>query len=473
MKKVLAIDMGATSIRGILGYIEGGSLVTKEVMRMSHEIVNKEGRMRWEWEKLMNKVVETIGLMGREIASVGIDTWGVDVGLVGEDGNLVADPVSYRDPENRKGYRLAVEAMGAEEIFLKTGNQVMPINTLFQLLTLKEHYQEEWGKAKKLLLMPDLFNYMLTGRMAAEETILSTTQLFDLKEKRLSRELLHRFEIQEELFPQVVKAGAVMGSTRDGRIQPLKELDVKVIAVCGHDTANAVMMTDAFRNPDCLFLSCGTWSLLGGFTEEAVINRGAFEKSLTNELGYHSQTLLFKNITGLYLLEKFRKQMGERLGVMPDFDEIAGYVRSDREEVGIIDMEEAVFGEEDGDPKEAIDSYLRMTGQPLPKEDLGYFKVIYESLVQKYLETVRAIQEISGKTCRSLHVIGGGARSPLLCQMIADRTSLPVTAGPFEATALGNILTQLKALGEIKSMEEGVLLAWKSAGITKYDVNQS
>ena len=472
MKKVLAIDMGATSIRGILGYIEDGFLVTREVMRMSHEIVYKQGRMRWQWEKLLNKVVETILQTGEEISSVGIDTWGVDVGLIGRDGCMVADPVAYRDPDNVKGYKLAVERMGAEDIFLKTGNQVMPINTLFQLVALKELYGEEWEKAETILLMPDLFNYMLTGNRTAEETILSTTQLFDLKEKTFSREILQRFGIKEGMFPPVVKAGTVVGNTAGGRIEALKGLDVDVIAVCGHDTASAVLLTDAFRNSDCLFLSCGTWSLLGGLTDQAVLDVKAFEKSLTNELGYDSRNMLFKNITGLHLLEKFRRQMGERLGAVPDFDEITDYVRRDRSASVIIDIEEPDFGEEDTDAKEAIDAYLRRTGQPLPKEDMGYFKVIYESLVQKYAETVEAIQTVSGKAYNALHMIGGGAKSPLLCQMIADTISLPVTAGPFEATALGNILIQLVALGELDSMESGLRLAWKSAHVIKYNANK-
>ena len=364
---------------------------------MSHEIVYKQGRMRWQWEKLLNKVVETILQTGEEISSVGIDTWGVDVGLIGRDGCMVADPVAYRDPDNVKGYKLAVERMGAEDIFLKTGNQVMPINTLFQLVALKELYGEEWEKAETILLMPDLFNYMLTGNRTAEETILSTTQLFDLKEKTFSREILQRFGIKEGMFPPVVKAGTVVGNTAGGRIEALKGLDVDVIAVCGHDTASAVLLTDAFRNSDCLFLSCGTWSLLGGLTDQAVLDVKAFEKSLTNELGYDSRNMLFKNITGLYLLEKFRRQMGERLGAVPDFDEITDYVRRDRSASVIIDIEEPDFGEEDTDAKEAIDAYLRRTGQPLPKEDMWYFKVIYESLVQKYAETVEAIRQYRAK----------------------------------------------------------------------------
>lgn len=468
MKKVLAIDMGATSIRGILGYISEGALVTREVMRMPHDIVHNQGRMRWQWDKLLHKVTETILQSGEEIASVGIDTWGVDFGLIDREGNLVADPVSYRDPENMKGYEMALEKMDAKDIFLKTGNQVMPINTLFQLVTLKEEYKDEWEQADQVLLMPDLFNYMLTGNKTAEETILSTTQVFDLKEKCLSREILDRFGIPHTMFPPVVKAATVVGNTRGSKIEALRGLEIDVTAVCGHDTASAVLLTNAFRNPETLFLSCGTWSLLGGLTDQAVRSAPAFEKSLTNELGYGSRNLFFKNITGLYLLEKFRKQMGERHGSVPGFEEITAYVQNDSGPYAVIDMEEPEFGEEDVDAKSAIDAFLRRTGQPIPLGDMGYFKVIYESLVKKYVETVEAVKEVSGAAYSALHIIGGGAKSPLVCQMIADRTCLPVTAGPFEATALGNIITQLTALGEVDTVEEGISLAWKSVHVIKY-----
>lgn len=468
MKKVLAIDMGAASIRGILGYISEGALVTREVMRLPHDIVRRQGRMRWEWDRLLHKVTETILQEGEDITSVGVDTWGVDFGLIDREGNLAADPVSYRDPENVRGYKAALEKMDGRDIFLKTGNQIMPINTLFQLVTLKEHYRGEWEKADQVLLMPDLMNYMLTGNRRAEETILSTTQVFDLKEKRLNKEILEKFGIKETMFAPVVKAGTVVGSTRTSRMEELRGLDVKVIAVCSHDTASAVLLTDAFRNPGSLFLSCGTWSLLGGLTDRTILSAGAFEEALTNELGYGSRNMFFKNITGLYLLEKFRKQMGKRLGNAPGFEEITAYVKEDTETSAMIDMDEPEFGKEDVDARAAIDAYLNRTGQRLPREDMGYFKVIYESLVQKYAETVEAIQEVAGKTYNALHIIGGGARSPLICQMIADRLGLPVTAGPSEATALGNIITQLTALKEVESIEEGIRLAWESACVVQY-----
>lgn len=467
MKKVLAVDMGATSIRGILGYIEEGALVTREVMRMPHNIVDDDGA-RWEWKKLMDKVEETILGLGEEITSVGIDTWGVDFGLLNGEGDLVRAPLSYRDSHNERGYEKALREMDAWDIFLETGNQVMPINTLFQLIALKEE-KEEYKQGKEILLMPDLFNYMLSGTKTAEESILSTTGIFNLREKRLNRGLLKRFGISEDIFSApIVKAGTLVGSTRNSRREALRRLDVKVISVCGHDTASAALLTEAFKTPQSLFLSCGTWSLLGGFTERAVLTRGAFERSLTNELGYGSRNMFFKNITGLYLLEKFRKQMGERLGTPPSFEEITAYVEQDAGRYGTIDMDKPCFGEEGMDAKAAVRAFLERKGTLCPSEDMGYFKVIYESLVEKYVETIQAIKEETGEFYNAVHIIGGGAKSPLICRMLADRTGLPVKAGPFEAAAIGNIVVQLAAIGEVKTVEEGIEAAFRSCETRQY-----
>jgi sugar (pentulose or hexulose) kinase len=468
MKKVLAIDMGATSIRGVIGYIEAGFLITEEVMRMPHKLVKTGGRLRWQWKELLSKVERTIQDYASDIVSVGIDTWGVDMGLLDEKGELVSQPVSYRDPEHERGYRLALKRMGEKDIFLKTGTQVMPINTLFQLITMKEYYGDEWKKAKKILMLPDLFHYELTGVMACEETILSTSQLMDLVRKQLNESMMEAFGIKPEMFPPVIQAGKKLGNTRTSRLEGLRDLDVDVISVCGHDTASAVLLTESFKNPDCLFLSCGTWSLFGGLTGQAVLTPEAYDQSLTNELGFDSSHLFFKNITGLYLVEKLKGQMEEEQGRKIDYNEITEAVRHSRY-TGLIDVSAQEFSAEDLLAKEAIGNYLMQTGQLLPDTDMDYFKVIYESLADKYLEVRKAIEGINGKKYQSIHMIGGGANSPLLCQMIADRLDLPVTAGPVESAALGNLLIQLKAAGELESMEEGVRMAERSVRNNHYN----
>ena len=244
------------------------------------------------------------------------------------------------------------------------------------------------------------------------------------------------------------------------------------MAVCGHDTASAVLLTEAYRDEDCLFLSCGTWSLLGAGTKEAVINSEVYEKNLTNERSFGSRNLFFKNITGLYLLEKYKQQLEKAQNRVIDFSEINAYLRGKadgvRPLVPCIDMDDPRFSREEVAVKEAIDDFLREKGEEAPKKDFDYFLLIYESLVQKYLETKRAIESVTGKTYRRLHMIGGGSRSEFLCRLVARRLETEVTAGPAEASALGNILVQLLGLGEIKNMEEGVSLALAREEIRHY-----
>lgn len=468
MKKVLAIDMGATSIRGIMGYIENGRFQMQEVMRMPHKIIQQNGRLVWQWQKLMDKVTETIEKYAGEIASVGIDTWGVDFGLLDERGNLVDIPLSYREPKHADGHRLALDKMSEEAIFLHTGNQVMNINTLFQLLSYRRYYPENWKQVQTVLMMPDLFQYMLTGEKVGEETIWSTSQILNLQEADYSRTILEKMDFSPELFPPLIKAGTITGNTQNAKVESLRRHSVDVISVCGHDTASAVLLTEAFYHPDCMFLSCGTWSLIGGLVEDVVMNRQAYEKTLTNELGYDSKAMFFKNITGLYLLEKYKSQLEEAWGREISFQEITDFVSGAEATEAVIDIEEDIFAEEDMAVQAAIKQALEKNGQSLPQNDMAYFQIIYNSLAEKYLQTKEAIEQTTGRQFRKIHMIGGGAKSSYLCQLIANKLKLPLVAGPYEATALGNILIQLKTIGEIGSVKEGLELIQKNEIIKYY-----
>lgn len=473
MKQVLAIDMGATSIRGILGYIENGQFQMQEVMRMSHQIIRRDGKMKWQWQEIMNQIADTIDAYGNKIVSVGIDTWGVDFGLLDIDGNLIDSPLSYRDPKHIDGHRLALEKMSEEEIFLQTGNQVMAINTLFQLLSYRHHYPENWKKVKTVLMMPDLIQYMLTGQKVGEETIWSTSQILNLQTAEYSSEILEKMNFSSNLFPSIIKAGEISGNTQNSVLEKLRKYSIDVISVCGHDTASAVLLTEAFYQKDCLFLSCGTWSLIGSLVDNAVITREAYQRTLTNELGYESKAMFFKNITGLYLFEKYKSQLETEWGRKIDFSEINDFMAKAKPTDLVIDMEREAFGREDVLVKIAIDDYLIETGQTLPENEMKYFQIIYNSLAEKYLQTMQAIETLAGRSFQKIHMIGGGAKSEYLCQLIADKLSLPVVAGPFEATAMGNILIQLKAVGEIGSVEEGLALVKQNEKMKYYQPKES
>ena len=468
MNKVLAFDMGATSIRGIVGYIEGEKLITEEVMRISHSIKNKNGRLYWDFDTILNKIADTI-IENKDVSCIGIDTWGVDFGVLDKNGELIDTPFSYRDEKYSIGREAAKEKMSELEIFKNSGNQIMTINTVFQLLTLKKLNPDIYEKADKMLMMPDLIFYMLTGKKIGEETIWSTTGLYDMGQRKVSDTIFEKLELKKSLVPEIVKATEAVGSTRDSKIEALRSLNIDVIPVCTHDTASALLMTDSFLDEDSMFLSCGTWSLIGSAVDKCIINDKAYENNLTNELGFNSKPMFFKNITGLYLLEKYKSQLEKKLDRKISFDEISDYVKCLDRNLPLIDMDAEVFARESIDVKTEIDKFIENNGDKIPQDDFDYFAIIYESMVDKYIEVKSDIEKILNKSFKKIHIIGGGAKSSVLTSMIADKMGVEVKAGPYESSALGNILLSLLHLKEVKDLKSGIELILGSCEIKRID----
>ncbi|MBS6929225.1 MAG: rhamnulokinase [Lachnospiraceae bacterium oral taxon 082] len=468
MNKVLAFDMGATSIRGIVGYIADGKLITEEVMRMSHSIKNKDGRLYWDFDAILDKIVNTI-IENKDVSCIGIDTWGVDFGMIDKDGELIDTPFSYRDEKYSIGREEAKSKISELEIFKNSGNQIMTINTVFQLLTLKKLNPDIYEKADKLLMMPDLIFYMLTGKKVGEETIWSTTGLYDMGKKKVSDIIFEKLELKKSLVPEIVKATEVVGNTKDSRIEVLKSLNIDVIPVCTHDTASALLMTDSFLDEDSMFLSCGTWSLIGSAVDKCIITDEAYENNLTNELGFDSKPMFFKNITGLYLLEKYKSQLEKKLGRKISFDEISAYVNGLDKKLPTIDMDAEVFARESIDVKTEIDKFVENNKEKVPEDDFDYFAVIYESMVNKYIEVKTDIEKILHKNFKRIHIIGGGAKSSVLTSMIANKMGVALKAGPYESSALGNILLSLLHMKEVKDLKTGIELILGSCEIKTVD----
>ena len=468
MNKVLAFDMGATSIRGIVGYIADGKLITEEVMRMSHSIKNKDGRLYWDFDAILDKIVNTI-IENKDVSCIGIDTWGVDFGMIDKDGELIDTPFSYRDEKYSIGREEAKSKISELEIFKNSGNQIMTINTVFQLLTLKKLNPDIYEKADKLLMMPDLIFYMLTGKKVGEETIWSTTGLYDMGKKKVSDIIFEKLELKKSLVPEIVKATEVVGNTKDSRIEVLKSLNIDVIPVCTHDTASALLMTDSFLDEDSMFLSCGTWSLIGSAVDKCIITDEAYENNLTNELGFDSKPMFFKNITGLYLLEKYKSQLEKKLGRKVSFDEISAYVNGLDKKLPTIDMDAEVFARESIDVKTEIDKFVENNKEKVPEDDFDYFAVIYESMVNKYIEVKTDIEKILHKNFKRIHIIGGGAKSSVLTSMIANKMGVALKAGPYESSALGNILLSLLHMKEVKDLKTGIELILGSCEIKTVD----
>lgn len=455
MKKSLAIDMGATSIRAILGYIDKGELLTEEVMRFNHVIKDIDGRKQWDLNGMLNKIENTILDYKDEIASIGVDTWGVDFALIDKDGSLVYNPTSYRDESCEIGYNSIDKKIDFKELFKKTGNQIMSINTLFQLETVKIKNSPYYEKACKLLMTPDLINYLLTGKGYGERTICSTSQMFDLEKGDWSYDLVKSLGLNKEILPEIINNKIVVGSTKNSLINSLRDLDIKVISVASHDTASAVYVTESYNNEDCLFLSSGTWSLIGCCNDKPILTNQAYDYSLTNETGYDNKNMFFKNVTGLYLIEKLRDDLLKDDGEKYSFDEITNLVEnSSVSESFIIDVDYEVFTKETNDFIYDLDRYFDEKENLQIEDKKDYFKIIYQSIVENYKIVVENIEKCLDKKFKKIHVMGGGSQSKVLCQMIADKLKIKVIAGPKEATAVGNILAQLEYLNEYKDVRK-------------------
>ena len=443
--RVLAFDLGASSGRAIAAEWSHGELAYREIHRFENTPVRRGNLLCWNFQKLLSEIRRGIKLAG-PIDSLAFDAWGVDFGLIGRDGTLLSDPVHYRDGRTSAVYRDAFGTMAAEKLYRLTGNQLMPINTLFQLLAVKSGQPELLEKAEHLLFMPDLFAHALTGRTVCERTIASTSQLFDLKSQDWSRETISAFGLPSKLFLPTVKSGTVIGQTDLGSGH-----FAKVVAVAGHDTQCATaVISDA---DDTAFLSCGTWSLLGTRLKEPVLTEKSMALELSNELAADGGVDYLRNIVGLWLLQECQRVWNEE-GLSLSFADIAALAEQADSTGVYIDPDDPVFSAP-GDMPGRILKYCAGTGQRLPASVGETARVIYESLAMKYRFTLEQLCELTGKQISTLHILGGGSNAELLCRLTADICGLQVIAGPGEATALGNILIQFKALGCIPELSDG------------------
>ena len=388
--------------------------------------------------------------------SIAFDTWGVDFGLLGEDGTLLGDPVHYRDGRTEGMTDNAFRTMDAGALYAATGSQIMPINTLFQLLAVKESDPETWSRAKRLLFMPDLFAHALCGADACETTIASTSQMLDARTGAWSRSVLDTFGIPETLFAPLVKSGTVVGEYRGA----------KVVAAAGHDTQCAVAALPA-PDKDAAFLSCGTWSLLGCELDAPVLTDESRRLALSNERGANGKVNYLKNIIGLWLIQESRRQW-RREGQEYSYAELEQLALAAEPLRSFIDSDAPKFTPP-GDIPGRVREFCRRTGQPVPETVGAVMRCIYESLALKYRFALGQLSEATGKRFSALHVLGGGTKDGLLCRMTADCSGLPVLAGPVEATALGNIVLQLIALGELRDVDEGRALIARTEAVKRFE----
>ena len=451
MKRALAFDFGASSGRAILGSIQDGRLVYKEVHRFENNPREQDGHFCWDFQDLMQQVRVGMEKAG-SFDSVGFDTWGVDFGLLGEDGRLLGDPVHYRDARTDGVVEEAFQKISPDALYAETGSQIMAINTLFQLLAVRKQQPELFAKAKKLLFMPDLFIHELCGAEVCETSIASTSQLLDAKTGQWSEAVFETFDLSASLFAPRVPSGTVAGTIGDA----------KVIAVAGHDTQCAVAAMPS-KDENAAFLSCGTWSLLGCELDEPVLTPESRTLALSNERGANDKINYLKNIIGLWLIQESRRQW-RREGQEYSYAELERLALSSKPLQSFIDPDAPEFTPP-GDIPGRVREFCRRTHQPVPETVGEVMRCIYESLALKYRVGLDQLTRTTGKTFSVLHVLGGGTKDGLLCQMTADCTGLSVVAGPIEATAIGNLLIQLTTLGELESLEAGRALVARTEAL--------
>lgn len=453
MKRVLAFDFGASSGRSILGEFDGHKIDLIEVHRFDNDPVMMNGVFYWDFLRLFHEVKQGIVQAKQKgsFSSIGIDTWGVDFGLLDANGDLLQNPVNYRDARTVGMIEEVCKIIPKEVLYQQTGLQFMELNTLFQLFSLVQKQPELLKRAQTALLMPDLFGYFLTGKKTAEFSIASTTQMMSHQTKQWNHELLNTLSIKSNLFPKIVPAGTTLGAVSPSLCEELGICDVNVISVTGHDTACAVVAVPTTQK-DFVFLSCGTWSLLGTELDAPIINEKSSNLNITNEGGYAGSTHFLKNIVGLWHVQETRRQY-QREGTTYSYPEIVSLAAATPALVSFIDPDSAEFLIP-GNIPERIRAYCQKTHQPIPQSEGEIFQTIYQSLAMKYHFSLEQIQDCTGKEYDTVHIIGGGANATNLCQMTANSTGRTVVAGPIEATALGNIAVQLMADGSISSLQE-------------------
>jgi rhamnulokinase len=451
MTAMAAVDLGAQSGRVAVGSLDGGRLEVTETHRFPNVPRTDSGVLRWDFERLYGDVLDGLRKAARdgEVTSVAVDSWGVDFALVREDGSLRADPVHYRDARRAEAFRSVFERVPRREVYERTGIQLLPINTLYELVAAAGEGGLE--PDDRLLLIPDLFHHRLSGSRVTELTNATTTQCFDPVAGTWAEDLLDRLAIPIGLFPDVVPPATPLGALTPGVADDTGLGDATVVAVATHDTGSAVAAAP-FARPGCIFLSVGTWSLVGVELDEPLINDETFDANLTNEGGVAGTTRLLRNVTGLWLLHECRRTWAEQ-GRDLSFEQLVELARSAPPFGPLIDPNQDVFLEPCDMPRRIADA-CTATGQR-PPEDIGEtVRCVLESLALKHAETVDLLRRVAGCEPSELCVLGGGARNDLLCRWTAEAAGLPVLAGPEEATLLGNLLVQAMALGEIGSIDD-------------------
>lgn len=466
----VAFDLGAESGRAVVGQFDGHKLTLSELHRFANGPTNILGNLHWDAMRLFAEIKvglqKYVAAYGTELAGIGVDTWGVDAALIGADGELLGNPYHYRDARTDGIPEQAFERVSRQEIFDRTGIQFMQINTIYQLFSMVLKQSPLLDMADKLLMMPDLFNYWLTGRQVCEFSEATTSQLYDPRRKGWALPLFEKLGIPTHFLAEIVPPGTVLGPLHPS-VQAESGLgDVPVIAPATHDTGSAVAAVPA-TGRNHAYISSGTWSLAGIETEEPIITAESLAYNFTNEGGVCDTIRFLKNIMGLWLVQECRRTWASQ-GDAYSYDELTAMAAEAAPFQSLLDPDDASFLHP-GDMPSCIQAFCQRTGQPVPESRGAIVRCALESLACTYRWTIESLEKVVDRTIDTIHIVGGGARNKLLNQFAADATGRPIVAGPFEATAIGNILMQALATGHIASLDQGREIVRRSFDVSAYD----
>ena len=473
-KQYIAVDLGAESGRVMLGTLSPEKLSLQEVFRFPNHPIEEKSCLKWDFGQLFSHIKTGIAKAIKQsdgaVSGIGVDSWGVDYGLLDGNNQLIENPYHYRDSRTNGIMEKAFSLMDKRDIYENSGIQFIQLNTIYQLLSMRLANSPTLAKAKKLIFIADLVSCYLCGRVYAEYTLASTSQLIDMRTGRWSKLIFDKLGLPMEIMPEIVKPGTIVGQLKPQICEELRSDPIKVIAVGSHDTADAVAAVPA-KSRSWAYISSGTWSLMGIETPQAIINDKSFDYSFTNEGGVENTIRFLNNIMGLWLLQECRRQW-QREGIDLSYAELTAMAERAQPFVAHLDPD---YGEflTPGNMPEKINKYLAKTGQSKLDDKGQIARLILESLAFKYRCVMEAIEDVTKKPITVLHIVGGGIRNELLCQFAANATGKKVIAGPVEATACGNILMQAIACGQISSLAQGRRLISNSFQPKEYQPQDS
>ena len=474
-KTYLAADLGASSGRVLAGEFDGERIVLEEIHRFGNGGIDVAGRLQWDLLRLWSDIKDGMRAAKERLndapVSIGVDTWGVDFGLLGPNDELLGNPYHYRDQQTQGMMQHAFNVVGRDDIFAETGLQFMEFNSLYQLLAMAKRKAGQLDVAKHLLMMPDLFHWLLSGVKSNEMTNATTSQCFNPQTGDWSRSLLDRFGLPGEIFGPVSAPGTQLGSLAQTVAEEVGLPGMRVILPGTHDTASAVMAVpaqgDGQAMPNWCYISSGTWSLMGVETAEPQINKTIFDLNFTNEGGVGNTTRVLKNIAGLWLIQECRRiwmQQGTTYG----WAELVTMANGAKPLQSFILPDEGEFLAPANMP-DSIAAFCRRTQQTVPDNEGAIIRCALESLALRYREVLTWLEVITGRKLECIHIVGGGTQNELLCQMAADACRRTVVAGPIEATAIGNLMVQAVSNGDCSSIAEAREVVRNSFDVKIYE----